>query len=98
MRWSIATALMGRLALAFVAFYSFGPFTFAQQGTALSIRAALSSRKFAELMPIALSPEGKWVAYTLQDNQRQRSVDAATYARNGVPSWATGTDIYVLNV
>ncbi len=69
-----------------------------QQTVPLPIEEALRVRSFGQLVPVGLSPDGKWLAYTVQDNQRSRSVDLETYARTGVPSWSVGTDIWISNV
>lgn len=69
----------------------------AQSRDSLSVEGALSVHQFGQLMPIALSPDGEWIAYTVQDNRKMRTTISGIYACTGVPPWATGTDILVLN-
>jgi len=64
----------------------------------LSVEDALRTVEFGQLTPVGLSPDGRWVAYTVKNNQRSRAVDRATWARFGVRDVFTGTDIWVLNV
>ena len=65
---------------------------------ALPVEAALRVRNFAELIPIATSPDGHWLAYTTQDKDRARPADAEAYRRSGVNAQFTGTDIWIQNV
>jgi dipeptidyl aminopeptidase/acylaminoacyl peptidase len=67
----------------------------AQETKALAVEDALRTKEFGPLMPIALSPDGKQLAYTVQDNGRARPFDSETYDRTGVPPWALGTDIWI---
>jgi dipeptidyl aminopeptidase/acylaminoacyl peptidase len=53
---------------------------------------------FFAFLPIGLSPDAKWLAYTVQDNQHTRSVGAESYARTGVPTPAVGAGIWLTNV
>lgn len=69
----------------------------AHGGKALPVTVALRVHQLGSLMPIVLSPDGKWLAYTLQDNSRIRSSDWESYVRTGVPPWAVGTDIALVN-
>ena len=70
----------------------------AQQPGALGVEDVVRADRFGQLMPIAVSPDGKSVAYAVQEKQRETSLDLETYARSGVPPWASGTDIYVLSL
>lgn len=70
----------------------------AQQTIALPAEDALRLRSFGQLVAARFSPDGKKFAYTVQYNQRRRSVTPESYAQTGVPSWAVGTDIFVLDV
>ena len=69
----------------------------AQDAQPLSVNDALGTAEFAELMPIALSPDGEWLAYTIKTNQKSRSVDFETWIRSGVRGVFTGTDVWVAN-
>lgn len=70
----------------------------AQDTQPLSVEDVLGVQQFAQLMPIAASRETNWLAYTAQDGRRARSIDAISYARNGVAPWSSGTSIWILNV
>ena len=67
----------------------------AQEAKALAVEDALKTKEFGPLMPIALSPDGRQLAYTVQDNGRPRPFDLGLYDRTGVPPWALGTDIWI---
>jgi len=69
----------------------------AQHKDSLSVEDALSVHQFGQLMPIALSPDGELIAYTVQDHRKVRTTGSEIYACTGVPPWAAGTDILVLN-
>jgi len=49
-------------------------------------------------VPIALAPDGRQLAYTVQDNGRARAFDLGTYDRTGVSAWAVGTDIWIQDI
>jgi len=68
----------------------------AEQTASISVEDALRVRKFGELTPIAFSPDSKRLAFTVQDNQKTKSIDPESFALTGVPPWASGTDICVL--
>lgn len=70
----------------------------AQGPTPLSVDDALDVRAFAELMPVTRSPHGQWLAYTVRDNRRARRGDQETWARTGVRSIFTGSDVWLSNV
>jgi dipeptidyl aminopeptidase/acylaminoacyl peptidase len=71
--------------------------TMAQESQPLSIKDALGTAEFGQLVPIALSPDGKWLAYTVKNNQKSRSVDFRTWIRSGIRGVFTGTDIWFVN-
>jgi dipeptidyl aminopeptidase/acylaminoacyl peptidase len=70
----------------------------AQAGAQLAVNDALAAREFAQLMPIAQSPDGKWLAYTVQNHREATAPDVTAYMRTGVPPWCSGTDIYLVSV
>lgn len=72
--------------------------TVARNTEPLPVESALKTRSFAQLMAVQFSPDAQWLAYTVQDNQRIRSVGLGAYAETGVPPWALGTDIYLVNL
>src|SRR5580700_3207757 len=69
----------------------------AQGHEPLPIEDALQARQFGQLVPIALSPDGTRVAYTVQDNKRIRPAEIKDYIRSGLWPPAVGTDIVVLD-
>ena len=71
--------------------------TTAQDQKPLPIEDALLARQFGQLVPIALSPDGTLVAYTVQDNKRIRPAEIKDYLRTGLWPPAVGTDIVVLD-
>lgn len=70
----------------------------AQAAMPLSVEDSLRTLEFAQLMPVGLSPDGKWLAYTVKSNQRSRTVDFDNWPRSGLRDVFTGTDIDLLNV
>jgi dipeptidyl aminopeptidase/acylaminoacyl peptidase len=70
----------------------------AQQREPLRVEDALKVRTFADLSPIEISPDGKWLAYTFKENSRVRTLNDEIEARTGVPAWVTGANIEILNV
>src|SRR5579863_1732392 len=70
----------------------------AQEAKALAVEDALRTKEFAPLMPIALSPDGRQLAYTVQDNGRARPFDLGIYDRTGVPPGALGSDIWIQDI
>jgi dipeptidyl aminopeptidase/acylaminoacyl peptidase len=66
--------------------------------TPLSVDDALSAHQFAQLMPIAISPDGKWLASTVQNHRQMTAPGVRLYVQTGVPPWASGTDIFLVNI
>jgi dipeptidyl aminopeptidase/acylaminoacyl peptidase len=66
-----------------------------QEVKPLAVDDALRTKEFAPLMPVALSPDGTKLAYTVQDNGRAR---VPAHDRTGVPAWAVGTDVWIQNI
>ena len=66
----------------------------------LQIEETLSSLSFQNGVPIDLSPDGKWVAYTLKDPRRGEKIDDERYSfftRLGVRIFEVSCDIWVTN-
>jgi dipeptidyl aminopeptidase/acylaminoacyl peptidase len=82
----------------FIGLFSLGAPAPASATQPLSIDDVLSARQFAPLMPISLSPDGKWLAYTAQNHRRVTAPDVRAYAETGVPPWASGTDIVLVSI
>lgn len=68
-----------------------------QQTAPLPIGDLLDMREFGVFTPVQFSPDGQWVAYTARDNRKSSRYEISEYARNGVPSYANGTDIWIVN-
>jgi dipeptidyl aminopeptidase/acylaminoacyl peptidase len=64
----------------------------------LALDDALRFRQFADLTAISLSPDLNWVAFTVRENRRARTVDDRTWALTGIRDIFTGTDVYILNL
>lgn len=66
----------------------------------LSIEDAVKARAFSDCSPLAFSPDGKSVAYVVQDAQRTRySAEGAArfYAATGLLARAQGSDVWIAN-
>jgi dipeptidyl aminopeptidase/acylaminoacyl peptidase len=75
------------------------PGTLAQATVPLSVEAALAQPTFQPYAPLALSPDGGWVAYTLQIPSRanRQAVDGS-FMPTGVPSTAPGARVRITEV
>src|SRR5712691_3407663 len=69
----------------------------AQRNQPMPVEDALGVREFREHMPIAFSPGGKWLAYTVKDNQKRKTTDEGMYFRTGIPAAGVGSDICLSN-
>src|SRR5258707_8827513 len=70
------------------------------QSAALKVEDALGTLALAGRMPIALSPDGDWVAYTVEDNRKRESTQDERYrfyTRTGVFLEAVGCDVWLAN-
>ena len=66
----------------------------------LQIEDALSSLSFLQRGPIDLSPDGQWVAYTLEDPRRKMLIKDDRYTfltRTGISIFVVGCDVWVTN-
>ncbi len=70
----------------------------AQLREPIPIEDALGTHAFAEQSPIAISPDGKWVAYVVLDNQKPRREKIDQYPRTGVYPEVEGGDIWISNI
>jgi dipeptidyl aminopeptidase/acylaminoacyl peptidase len=64
----------------------------------LPVEAVIAVEKLAEGNPIALSPGGGWVAYTIQTGKKVTSMNHETFAQTGVPPMMAGTDIWIQRI
>lgn len=67
----------------------------------LRIEEALSSLSFSEELPIDLSPDGEWVAYTLEDFHKKEKADDERYSfftRTGNRMLRIGCDVWVTHI
>src|SRR6266478_5264640 len=69
----------------------------AQRNEPMPVEEALRVREFGEHMPIAFSPDGKWLAFTVGDNQKRKITAQGMYYRSGIPSAGVGADVCVSN-
>jgi len=67
-----------------------------EQAIPLSVKDAVNIQLFGDFSPVTFSPDGKWVAYRVMDNQRNKSEKLNTSVRTGVISRAEG-DIWISN-
>lgn len=68
---------------------------------ALRIEDALSSLSFLQRGPIDLSPDGQWVAYTLENPRRKALIKDDRYTfltRTGASIFVIGCDVWVTNI
>ena len=66
----------------------------------LSVDDVLNLRRLAFGMPVVLSPDGQWVAYTVRNPRRLRLVEgrqAPYFTPSGVSGYATGSELWVMN-
>ena len=66
----------------------------------LPIEEAIQSANFPAWVPISLSPDGKWVAFTLHDAKNSTASEGSRYSkitRSGAPSPLAGSDIWIAN-
>jgi dipeptidyl aminopeptidase/acylaminoacyl peptidase len=74
---------------------------YSQQVEPLPVEETLSMRTFAAYMHVVFSPNGEWVAYTLQDNRRKEPQGDERYrifTRTGAYFFGVGGDIWVTSI
>ncbi len=71
--------------------------TSAQERKPIAVDDILKTKRIAPFVPIALSPDGKRLAYTVQDNRRANAFDSKAYYRTGLAFWGSGSDIWIQN-
>lgn len=73
---------------------------FAQSAPPLQVRDVLAIREFADRVQLDLSPDGKFVAYAMQEPARATLIQAGAryFTGSGVPVTQGGTNVYVTEV
>src|SRR5258708_26538355 len=69
----------------------------AQSAEPLPVEVALKVHRFAFFSFVQFSPDGNWLAYVVQDNQKASSFELKSWINRGVPGFYEGTDIYLVN-
>jgi len=69
----------------------------AQEALPLPVRDAVETRSFGELLPIEFSPDGKWLAYTVQRSQSIKPLGEGRWPETGVFPFMRGLDLWVVN-
>jgi len=63
------------------------------------LKTCSEQKQFPIWTQTQLSPDKKWVAYTLQDNRRKSGLDAhigmPSRTHSGVPAFVTGSDVWL---
>lgn len=68
-----------------------------QQAAPLRIEDLLNVREFAASTPVEFSPDGKWIAYTAQENRGRNTDEAPEEYRSGVPWFARGVNVWIVD-
>src|SRR5215469_15050897 len=73
---------------------------FAQPATPFRVEDAVGMRSFTNRSPVALSPDGKWLAYSLISQGQREEVDPnyMVYNRHGVPATCLECVLWVTNI
>lgn len=64
----------------------------------LSVEDGLRTRRFAGRAPLQFSPDGKWLAYTMAENTRGKSLAGEHYALTGVSPGDVAVGIFLLDM
>jgi dipeptidyl aminopeptidase/acylaminoacyl peptidase len=77
--------------------------TRAREPEPLPVEIALRSRSFSEISPLAISADGKWVAYSVHDNLRMQSkrgpgIEKERYVRSGIFLQNEANDIWITDL
>ena len=70
----------------------------ARKAVPLPAECVVRARYFGEFTPIAFSPDGDRLAYTVRENWRNSFQTSQDFNRTGVPWYSEGADIRVVNV
>jgi dipeptidyl aminopeptidase/acylaminoacyl peptidase len=70
------------------------------QSAPLEVEDALGTLSMANRMPIAMSPDGQWVAFTVEDDRRREGTQSERYmfyTKTGAFTEAVGCDVWIVN-
>ena len=75
----------------------------AREPEPLPIEIALTSHSFSEISPLAVSPGGKWIAYSVHDNlrmqaKREQGIEKERYVHSGIFLQNEANDIWITNM
>jgi dipeptidyl aminopeptidase/acylaminoacyl peptidase len=75
----------------------------AREPEPLPVEIALRSHSFSEISPLAVSPDGRWVAYSVRDNARMQSkreqgIEKERYVRSGIFLQNEANDVWITNL
>jgi len=75
----------------------------AREPEPLPVEIALRSHSFSEISPLAVSPGGKWIAYSVHDNlriqaTREQGIEKERYVRSGIFLQNEANDIWITNL
>ena len=71
---------------------------FAQLPSPIPVDSVIGVRSLGEEIPMEFSPDGKTLAYSVQNRPTATPVDDELYFRTGVPWFAFGCDLYIVNI
>jgi dipeptidyl aminopeptidase/acylaminoacyl peptidase len=70
----------------------------AHKAEPIPVDAALNVKSFSQYSPVSFSRDREWLAYAVRDNIRSLDISPEQYESTGIPHYASGADIYVLNL
>lgn len=88
---------MLKTTIAFVVCCAIAPRIHTQEMAPLPVEAAIGSRSFGEVLPIVFSPDGKWLAYTVQRSQRSEPSKTGSWPETGLLPFVRGLDIWIVD-
>lgn len=75
-----------------------GTTALAQLPAPLPVDDVIHLQSLGEEIPMEFSPDGKLLAYTVHSRPRTEPIDDELYSRTGVPWFAFGNDLFVVNI
>ncbi len=64
----------------------------------LPVEAVLNMRDFSQYSPVSFSGDGAWLAYAVRENTRNVDISPEKFESTGIPHYASGSDIYLVNL